>query len=207
MSKMEASSAARAVFEVVRSVLLWAAAVLGALCIVGFLLAIVLGVRPLVVTSGSMAPSIPTGSLILSVDTPASELQVGHVVTVARPDAPGLVTHRIAAIEPADLGVALTLQGDANQTPDVSKYQVTHASRLVAVIPFAGVFVQAMQSVRGLVAIVALIVALLAVYALPAPRLPRSRRSAGRRRHAGAIAPRRLVNEPVPVPAGAAGQK
>ncbi len=47
--------------------------------------------------TGSMSPTIPAGSVALVREIPASEIQVGDVVTVARPDALP-VTHRVTSV-------------------------------------------------------------------------------------------------------------
>ena len=129
--------AARAAGEAV----LWCGALLGLACILGGVAAVVLGVRPMVVQSGSMSPAIPTGALVLAVSVPAAEVSEGDVVSV--PDARGRrITHRVVEARPAGPGasgpVALTLQGDANQAPDAEPYVVSAADRVVADVPLLG---------------------------------------------------------------------
>ncbi|MDP1982511.1 MAG: signal peptidase I, partial [Sulfuritalea sp.] len=96
-----------------------------------------LGVRPLIVRSGSMEPSISTGALALAQERPASRVQVGDVVSV--PTEAGVrVTHRVVAVDRDGRGVKLTLQGDANDVPDAEPYLVTTVDRVVADVPLAG---------------------------------------------------------------------
>ncbi|PPF62298.1 S26 family signal peptidase [Clavibacter michiganensis] len=77
--------------------------------------------------TGSMAPTIPTGSLALVREVPASELEVGQVVTLQRGGERLPITHRIIAIEPdpnVPTGRIVSMQGDANTIPDLFPYHV-----------------------------------------------------------------------------------
>ena len=65
-----------------REVLLDAAAVVGAVCILIALAHAVLGSSLLVFRSGSMAPAISTGSLAVAVERPVSGVSPGDVVRV-----------------------------------------------------------------------------------------------------------------------------
>ncbi|WP_052493258.1 signal peptidase I [Rhodococcus sp. MEB064] len=117
---------------------LTAAAVLGALCIVFAVCASVFSLTPLVFRSGSMEPSIPTGSLALARGTSAVEVQVGDVVSVVRSDG-SRITHRVDRVDFAEGETAvLILKGDANSTPDADPYILSSADRVVAHVPYAG---------------------------------------------------------------------
>ncbi|MBY6700894.1 signal peptidase I, partial [Rhodococcus sp. BP-283] len=114
------------------------AAVLGALCIVFAVCASVFSLTPLVFRSGSMEPSIPTGSLALARETPAVEVQVGDVVSVLRSDG-SRITHRVDRVDFAEGETAvLILKGDANSTPDADPYILSTVDRVVAHVPYAG---------------------------------------------------------------------
>lgn len=168
-----APTSTRSVLAAVRSVILWLAAGVGAACIALIVLALAFGVRSQIVVSGSMEPFMPTGSLILVKDTPATELGVGDVVTVPRPHGEGLVTHRIIATDVPGAGPAaaraLTLQGDANQSPDPRPYTVANAGKVLFVIPQAGALFGQLRTPLGIGGIVVVAVAVLACYGL-APR-------------------------------------
>ncbi len=112
------------------------AAVLGALSLVAALVLAVAGMTPLVFTSGSMGPEIPTGSLALARSVPVDELAVGDVVSVLDPQGTR-VTHRVVAID--DTG--LTLKGDANLSADPGTYDVAAADRVLWSVPRAGTVV------------------------------------------------------------------
>jgi signal peptidase I len=109
------------------------AAVLGGLSLVTAIVLALSGITPLIVTSGSMSPGMPTGSLALSRTVAVEELAVGDVVSVLDSRATR-VTHRVVSI--GDDG--LTLQGDANPSPDAPTYDVESADRVIVSLPHAG---------------------------------------------------------------------
>lgn len=80
--------------------------------ILGALAALALGQRPVVVTSGSMSPTIAAGDVVLVMARP--RIEPGDIVTFERPGA-GLVTHRVVGTDPSG---ALLTKGDANRTMD-----------------------------------------------------------------------------------------
>lgn len=75
-----------------------------------------------VVETGSMAPTIPAGSLLI--DLKAEEYYVGDVITFNAPASPGdskivTITHRVNQVLVEDAKVLYETQGDANDQPDV----------------------------------------------------------------------------------------
>lgn len=74
------------------------------------------------VVTGSMEPSIPVGSLLLSQEVPISQIQERDVVCfVSREEATRgkVITHRVVAIHKADNGIiVLETKGDANLVAD-----------------------------------------------------------------------------------------
>lgn len=157
------------------------AAVVGVLSIVMTVAFLLLGIRPAVVVSGSMAPAIPVGSLTVARTVPADTVRVGDVVTVPRTNADGLVTHRVIETgpDPAGGGTALRLQGDANAEPDLLPYVVTEVGKVLTTIPHAGYVVQALQ--RNLLAVVAVLLLVTAVATLPLGRGRGAHTARGRR--------------------------
>lgn len=105
-----------------------------------------LKVTPLVVTSGSMNPTIPTGALAIAREVDASDVAVGDVVSVL--DRSGRrVTHRVVATEiDGDGVVQLTLQGDANADPDANPYGVSRVDLVSMSIPGLGRLIADMDS-------------------------------------------------------------
>ncbi len=104
-------------------VLLWVAAIGGAICIIVVIAAVFFNVTLIMFKTGSMEPTIPTGSLAVVHRIPASEVAVGDIVTVDRPGQLP-VTHRVTSVSGAGDSRTLTLRGDANQTDDIAPYAV-----------------------------------------------------------------------------------
>ena len=88
------------------------------------LLAITVGPRflpyqALVVRSGSMAPTIPTGSVVFYDKIDAADVKVGQVIVFSKPGDPSeRVTHRVVQIGTGSTGRFFTTKGDANGAPD-----------------------------------------------------------------------------------------
>lgn len=118
-------------------VVLDAAAALGVACalaVVGLLLS---GWRPVVLVSGSMAPAMPTGTLVLTRPVPVAEVRVGDVVTVPVPGGDARVTHRVTGLTPEGGTTWASLRGDANDADDGVAY------------PLGGTVLRAAASVPG----------------------------------------------------------
>ena len=124
-------------FHRLKEIALTAGAIGGLACILLSIGAVAFGLTPLIVQSGSMEPTVSTGSLIVARKTPAAELKRGDVVTVPRADRT-LVTHRIAQLTLRGDTATLRLKGDANDVVDPQAYVVKHAGRMVVTIPFVG---------------------------------------------------------------------
>jgi signal peptidase len=88
------------------------------------LLAITVGPRflpyqALVVRSGSMSPTIPTGSVVFYRKINSNSVKVGDIIVFTKPGQPGVkVTHRVYKIGIDTSGRYFTTKGDANATPD-----------------------------------------------------------------------------------------
>lgn len=118
-----------------------------ALALVLALLALGLGLRaagttPLVERSGSMAPTIETGDVVLVRAVPAAELTRGAVVSLQDPVGGRVITHRVAAIERAGAGagrIALVTRGDANASSERWVLEAgAQVDRMVARVPAVG---------------------------------------------------------------------
>lgn len=109
----------------------------GAACLVITVVALVLGARPLVVRTGSMAPELPVGTVVLARPAPATSASVGDVVAVVRPDGKRIL-HRVARVSPATGGATtLVLRGDRNPRPD-PPVVVTRIERPTLTLPHVG---------------------------------------------------------------------
>jgi len=114
----------RAPAGVLGDVLLWVASIGGAICIIGVILALGFHISLIMFKTGSMSPTIPTGSLAIVHEIPASDIHVGDVVTVDRPGQLP-VTHRVTSVAGSGASRTITLRGDANPTDDIAPYVVT----------------------------------------------------------------------------------
>lgn len=104
----------------------------------------VLGYQRYVITSGSMTGAYDRGSVVFAKEVPVSDLRVGDVITYVPPAAAGisgLITHRIASIEPDPAGRAVfRTQGDANPGPDPWTFTLDQATqaRVEFHLPYVG---------------------------------------------------------------------
>jgi signal peptidase len=149
---------------VVRGVLVAIAGALGIICVISWVITATTGLSLIVVTTGSMSPTIPAGSVVVSERVPATSVRTGQIVTVPRPGASLPVTHRVVTVEPVAGDSAarqFTLRGDANETDDRDQYVVREAGLVLAAAPALGSALQAASTpaARGLaVAVVGLLV-------------------------------------------------
>jgi signal peptidase I len=115
--------AGRSTLGLVGKVLGWLGLVVAGLVVLG-LLAITIGPRflpyqALIVRSGSMSPTIPTGSIVFYTKKPASKVKVGDVIVFSKPGDPSeKVTHRVYKIGQSATGQYFITKGDANASPD-----------------------------------------------------------------------------------------
>lgn len=110
----------------------------------------VMGWAPLTILSGSMAPSMPTGSLavVAPIDEDSrADIPIGTVITyMPHADSDELVTHRvIMRSTTSDGSVSYIMKGDANEAADPEpvspkqiraerKYSLPLAGRLTAIV-------------------------------------------------------------------------
>lgn len=128
--------------------LLTVTALIGSLCIVATVAAVVLDVRPLVFRSGSMSPAIGTGALAVVRTVDVDDVKVGDVVSAA--DADGRrVTHRVHDVTVRRGTATLVLKGDANASVDTEPYVVTRVDRVLFDVPRAGYVVSWMSGPLG----------------------------------------------------------
>jgi signal peptidase len=141
---------------------------IGMLAVVWLLVSWLFSLSVTVFITGSMSPTMPTGTGAIVQSVSAAELQVGDVVTVHRPDTGTPVTHRIVAIDDVEGSPesrALTLKGDDNAYPDRDTYVVDEVGRVVASLPGVGTVIIWLKHPIAMGAI-AVIVAAIAAWAL-----------------------------------------
>lgn len=121
----------RTIGSVLESIVMTVLAIAGTLCIALVIVAFVFHYSLIMFKTGSMSPTIPQGSLALVHKIPATDIEVGDIVTVDRPgERP--VTHRVTEIHPQTCGeVLIAMRGDANPNPDPGMYRVSDVREVV----------------------------------------------------------------------------
>jgi signal peptidase len=130
--------------RVLVDILLWIAAIGGVICIVLVALALTAQITLMMFRTGSMAPTIPAGSVAVVQRVPAADIAIGDVVTVDR-EGQLPVTHRVTSIEPGtgDARV-ITMRGDANASDDPFPYTVTSVRVVLFSVPGIATLIVAM---------------------------------------------------------------
>lgn len=94
----------------------------------GAVLVVVLGLGFSPVLSPSMSPTFDAGDLVITKAVPASEVKVGDVVVLPRPDAIGeRYVHRIVALQATATGPVVVTKGDNNPAVDPQRLRITSA--------------------------------------------------------------------------------
>lgn len=108
----------------------------GGVVAVGLVIAAVtMNISLIMFKTGSMSPTIPTGSVAVVKEISADEITVGDMVTVDRGERLP-VTHRVIEIHPQGPGEALIrMQGDANPNPDEGMYRVQTVRKVLWSVP------------------------------------------------------------------------
>lgn len=101
--------------------MMWAVTTLVATPFVIFIVPQLIGMDAYVVTSGSMEPQIPKGSVIYVEDVPATDMEVGDVITFI-PNSSDLgaerVVHRVVQVQENNYTRAFKTKGDSNSAAD-----------------------------------------------------------------------------------------
>jgi signal peptidase len=124
----------RGLGKALADVLLWLAAAAGVVCMVLVIVAFAADITLIMFRTGSMAPTIPAGSVAVVQKVAAADVQIGDVVTVDR-EGELPVTHRITSVTrgASEDERVITLRGDANAADDPYPYTV----RTVRVVLFS----------------------------------------------------------------------
>lgn len=121
--------------------------ILGALCIVLVAAAFLFNITLMMFKTGSMSPTIPAGAVAVVREIPASEVEVGDVVTIDRAGQLP-VTHRVTSVQRAqdpDERV-ITMKGDANQQDDPQPYTVAKVRIVMFSVPGVARVIAAMSN-------------------------------------------------------------
>ena len=124
-----------------------------AVCLLAFLFLAVgphlLGYRTSTMLTGSMAPGIEPGDVVVTVPKPATDLQVGDVITYQIPVEDHRVeTHRVTEVKHRGGEVFFRTQGDANVNVDPWTAQVQGDTvwEMRAVVPEIGTAIRALRA-------------------------------------------------------------
>ncbi|MDP1845803.1 MAG: signal peptidase I [Candidatus Moranbacteria bacterium] len=105
------------------------------------------------VMSGSMEPTIKTGSLIFV--KPMADYGVGDIVTRRTTDAKVTITHRIVSKEEIQGKIAFETKGDANDAPDGEKFTAEGiVGKSILKIPWLGYPVGYAKTTPGLILLI-----------------------------------------------------
>lgn len=131
-SESPAPGPRRSVASRITDALLSVLALLGVVCIIATIAAFGLNISLIMFKTGSMSPTIPTGSLAVVRQIPASDIKVGDVTTVSRGEGQLPVTHRVIAATPVGGDTySIEMKGDANDSPDAQPYEVTEVKKVL----------------------------------------------------------------------------
>lgn len=149
------------------------------------LLAVSIGPRflpyqALVVRSGSMSPTIPTGSVVFYKKQAATDVKVGDIIVFDKPGQQNeKVTHRVFKISTGPTGRYFTTKGDANGAADDWRVPAVGTGWVERFhVPTLGYILADLQSTNArllLLVIPALLLGLITLYEIWREREPRGR--------------------------------
>lgn len=109
----------------------------------------IFGYQTSTMLTGSMAPLINPGDVVVTVPTPITDIKVGDIITYHIPvEDQRVETHRITEITTtSDGGVAVQTKGDANNgiDPWIATLQGATVDKQVATIPYVGNAIRALR--------------------------------------------------------------
>lgn len=132
---------------------------IGAGLVAGLLAAVVVplafGAHSFAVMSGSMAPAIDTGDVVVVSPLSPAEARPGEVVTFQDPDGSRLITHRVRGVSRRGDSVRFITRGDANDKGE--RWSVPASGEIARVayrLPRAGYLSRTAASPAGRLALV-----------------------------------------------------
>lgn len=112
------------------------------------------GYESLIVTSGSMEPKMPVGSVAITRLVDARAIDIGDIVSFRYPGSKHSITHRVIEVKTEDGHPVFTTKGDANPAADTVPVALSGSiHRVVRVVPYAGRLVRLARSPVGGVAL------------------------------------------------------
>lgn len=136
--------------------LLYAVIAAAALLVLASALPMPGGVKTFVVRSGSMAPTIPVGSVVVVV--PQQSYGVGDIITFGpNTKSKPPTTHRIVGVQGSGTAARYTTRGDANTDQDLNTVRsIEIIGKVRLSIPYAGYVVAAAQKPWGFAVLIIL---------------------------------------------------
>jgi signal peptidase len=124
--------------------------------------------QALVVRSGSMSPTIPTGSIVFYHKENASAVKVGDIIVFQKPGTTNeKVTHRVFKISNGANGKFFTTKGDANGAPDDWQIPAVGTGWVASFhVPTIGYILAGLESTLGRLLLLAVPAALLGLITL-----------------------------------------
>ncbi len=112
----------------------------------------IFGWQLLIVQSGSMAPTIPTGSLVFTAKQ--SSYDIGDIVAYRHPSSNSLITHRIVEKSSPESQTYI-LRGDANPTADQAPIALDNVQgKAMTYLPFVGFLFAFLQTPLGVISVI-----------------------------------------------------
>ena len=85
-----------------------------------------------------MNPAINVGDLVITVETPSSQIHVGDVIEYSIPSLQAPIMHRVIQISGQGSGLAFTTKGDANNIADPTISPPLSIGKVAYIIPSIG---------------------------------------------------------------------
>lgn len=123
-----------------------------------FILLYVIGIEPFVVESGSMQPTIQTGSLsFINKNVDYENIKANDVIAFKAPTG-NLVTHRVINITEE----GFETKGDSNDVSDgISTTKENYIGKNIFSIPKVGILVKLIQTTKGKVILITFVILIL----------------------------------------------
>lgn len=133
------------------------------------------GCRIFNISSASMSPSLPVGTLIVTRPVSLEKLEAGDIVTVSYNASGQTLTHRVVSTDP-DNGTFIT-KGDANETSDSTMRQDQLVGKVILAIPGAGNLLSFLAGWKGRLILASCLIAALVLVVLSDPQVRRKQRT------------------------------
>lgn len=146
-----------------------------------------MGIEPVIIRSGSMAPEIPIGALVIVRASAPDPVGAGDAVTLRLRNGQ-LLTHRVTRVAHLPDGMYLETKGDANEAPDPVLVPAGSVVGVVTdVIPYVGYLLAYLSLPTGMASVSSFLAALLlAAWLFEEPRPSRPSRPSPAQRPATA---------------------